>query len=747
MPITSWSTTAASNNSASPNGAPEGMAPSGVNDTIRQNMADVRSGVFAVVATKAALQAVTVLAGQVFMLGYYAANDGGGGHYYYDSGSSATDNGGSIIAPTVGAGRWRLLDPLGVGYNFRQFGAKGDDSTNDTTAINNTFIAAIADSKRVHGSSGTYKINSTIYIGNSDGSRQNGFHFAGEGHNETVFKWYGGNTGTAVNVKAILNGVFQGFRVIGADASNKPTIALRWDGGTSSGGHCTFLGVAVGNAATGFKIGGSTQSLAAIPSNSYHSMVIEDCTTTLIDIEGSDTDGQYFYNLATSNAPKVISTNGGRNIHVYGAVHSNPTATTTGYPTFHYFHGEGVLGGAGYSLRDIRCEGGVGVIDVGPTSGDAAESEFDMLVENYVNASIHADIAATYNIVRARQSCTITLRNCHFPAIRPICTFENIARTNRHATLIVESCGFEQASAIDTWGNMITVSGNGGGGTTGGLWAYFKGNYKIAAPTGVPPQPSWADTGLPIPDRNIRVTPDAADAGTPYFLYFDQANPEFLYHDPVNGKVGFGLRPAAADAHVIQLTKSSGEFYKLIRSSNAYEALASSVDTDTSDLIMRPTSNSCGVAISGKDSGGTVRTVLIDNTGVFRPSADNTQNLGASGKRWATVYAGTGTIDTSDQNEKRDIAALNAAELAVATAIKGLIKKFRFNNAYAIKGENSRIHVGAIAQEVGQAFVNAGLDPYRYGIFCRDVWTDENGSHERFGLRYSELLAFVIAAL
>lgn len=43
MGIESWSTTAGSNNSASPNGAPEGMAPSGVNDTIRQVMASVRS--------------------------------------------------------------------------------------------------------------------------------------------------------------------------------------------------------------------------------------------------------------------------------------------------------------------------------------------------------------------------------------------------------------------------------------------------------------------------------------------------------------------------------------------------------------------------------------------------------------------------------------------------------------------------------------------------------------------------------
>lgn len=41
MAIENYSTTAASNNATPPNGAPEGMAPSGVNDTIRQIMADL----------------------------------------------------------------------------------------------------------------------------------------------------------------------------------------------------------------------------------------------------------------------------------------------------------------------------------------------------------------------------------------------------------------------------------------------------------------------------------------------------------------------------------------------------------------------------------------------------------------------------------------------------------------------------------------------------------------------------------
>ena len=40
--ISTWSTTPANNNNSAPNGAPEGMAPSGVNDTIRELMARIR---------------------------------------------------------------------------------------------------------------------------------------------------------------------------------------------------------------------------------------------------------------------------------------------------------------------------------------------------------------------------------------------------------------------------------------------------------------------------------------------------------------------------------------------------------------------------------------------------------------------------------------------------------------------------------------------------------------------------------
>ncbi|AGF91699.1 hypothetical protein S-CBP4_0037 [Synechococcus phage S-CBP4] len=124
--------------------------------------------------------------------------------------------------------------------------------------------------------------------------------------------------------------------------------------------------------------------------------------------------------------------------------------------------------------------------------------------------------------------------------------------------------------------------------------------------------------------------------------------------------------------------------------------------------------------------------------------SDNTIGWGAASYRWSVIYAATGTINTSDVNLKQDIESLNAAELSVASAIKTLIRKFRFTNAVADKGDDARIHVGVIAQEVEQAFVSAGLDPRRYGLFCEDELEDGT---KRLGIRYDELLAFVIAAL
>jgi hypothetical protein len=152
------------------------------------------------------------------------------------------------------------------------------------------------------------------------------------------------------------------------------------------------------------------------------------------------------------------------------------------------------------------------------------------------------------------------------------------------------------------------------------------------------------------------------------------------------------------------------------------------------------------VLASGASYPGTAR--YVGDTVSWRPFADATYSLGTGPQRWTAVYAVNGTIQTSDRTEKQQIEELDATELAVARRIKGLIRKFKFNDSVAEKGNGARIHVGVIAQDVHDAFVAEGLDPYKYGLFCSDTWTTLDGnSQTRLGVRYEELLAFVIAAL
>jgi hypothetical protein len=148
---------------------------------------------------------------------------------------------------------------------------------------------------------------------------------------------------------------------------------------------------------------------------------------------------------------------------------------------------------------------------------------------------------------------------------------------------------------------------------------------------------------------------------------------------------------------------------------------------------------------------GNNRSVVLDGVNdEFTPSADdNVISNGSASFRWSVVYAGTGTINTSDKNEKQDIADLSASELLVAAELKGLVKKFRFRDAVAIKGKDARTHVGVIAQDVEATFAKHGLDASEYGMFCRDTWVDEDTGEERtrLGVRYDQVLAFVIAAM
>jgi hypothetical protein len=152
----------------------------------------------------------------------------------------------------------------------------------------------------------------------------------------------------------------------------------------------------------------------------------------------------------------------------------------------------------------------------------------------------------------------------------------------------------------------------------------------------------------------------------------------------------------------------------------------------------------------------------------FRPhssSGDNSVSCGSPSYRWTQVYAATATISTSDRALKEQEALITEKEKKVALKIKQLLKTFKYKNAVSEKGDKARIHTGVIAQDVKEAFESEGLNPYDYALFCADTWYEKEGracdeeesfytaSDEgvteviRLGIRYEELLCFIIAAL
>ncbi len=90
----------------------------------------------AIVTTLAGLKGLTPGTGDVvYMQGHQAANDGGGGFFRWDDTSPDPDDNGLTILPNghVGNGRWkRILPPF---ITPQMFGAIGDGTTDDTTAV------------------------------------------------------------------------------------------------------------------------------------------------------------------------------------------------------------------------------------------------------------------------------------------------------------------------------------------------------------------------------------------------------------------------------------------------------------------------------------------------------------------------------------------------------------------------------------------------------------------------------------
>lgn len=133
---------------------------------------------------------------------------------------------------------------------------------------------------------------------------------------------------------------------------------------------------------------------------------------------------------------------------------------------------------------------------------------------------------------------------------------------------------------------------------------------------------------------------------------------------------------------------------------------------------------------------------VVENNGTLRPASDNALPLGTASFRMSTIFAGAGTINTSDTREKEWRGGLSEAEISAGKRMIREIGIYQWLQAIAEKGpDEARFHCGVRAQEVIAIMVDEGLDWRRYGWACYDEW--EGG--DRYGIRPDQLAFWLIA--
>lgn len=167
----------------------------------------------------------------------------------------------------------------------------------------------------------------------------------------------------------------------------------------------------------------------------------------------------------------------------------------------------------------------------------------------------------------------------------------------------------------------------------------------------------------------------------------------------------------------------------------------------------------------GVDTNAAVGVVLQGD--VFREAGDGSLNLGNGSHRWAVVYAKTGSINTSDRNEKNTIADIDPEQ--AEKLIMGLKPStFKFND-----GTSGRTHWGLISQDIEELLPQIGMSDLDFAGFIKtpktedyyedvpETVTDEETGEEKtvtrkelktrtvegeyvYALRYSEFIAPLI---
>lgn len=175
-----------------------------------------------------------------------------------------------------------------------------------------------------------------------------------------------------------------------------------------------------------------------------------------------------------------------------------------------------------------------------------------------------------------------------------------------------------------------------------------------------------------------------------------------------------------------------------------------------------------GAYAPGTDNGSTLALSITDAAVLSHrpnaPATNNTHSLGTSSLRWSVVYAATGTINTSDERLKTDIAPVPLG-LAFVRDLQPVAYRWTSGGNAVVrervadpdpKGETAdeisvdravprpggRTHYGLLAQQVRQT-----LDAHGVGDFAGWTLADKDDPDSEQGLRYDQFIPILIRAV
>jgi hypothetical protein len=208
-----------------------------------------------------------------------------------------------------------VVDQGGQVYNVKAYGAVGDGVVNDTVAIQSACTAALAVGGKVYIPAGTYRLTSTLNLG--DGTPGTKLYLEGAGPNATFLNWYGSTSGIAVQINRLKYYKISGIGVSNNAAGVGTTVGILSDSPTGGGmqsGQCLWEHVSVGGFNTGIQFGGTTATSEVLCNH----LKVSTCTTGILLQTGNTLNYTFNMLLMSGNTDGLKTLGNAGQVNVTG---------------------------------------------------------------------------------------------------------------------------------------------------------------------------------------------------------------------------------------------------------------------------------------------------------------------------------------------------------------------------------------------------------------------------------------------